>query len=87
MNSGGQSRLRRRACAPSAAPPAEATRLVPVLTRAIELGRGPPGLLNWLAGRLPPGERVRPPAATVARLAAELHRALGRSGVAETIVG
>ena len=85
MNTGGQSRLPRRACAPSAAPPAEAARLVPVLTRAIELGRGPPALLDWLAGRLPPGPGARPPAAAVARLAAELHRLLRRAGVAETI--
>ena len=86
MNTGGQSRLRRRACAPSGAPPAEAQRLVPVLVRAIELGRGPPGLLHWLADRLPPGHDTRPSAAAVARLAAELHRLLRRAGVTETVV-
>ena len=87
MSTGGQSRLRRRACAPSAAPPAEATRLVPVLVRAIELGRGPPGLLHWLAGRLPPDPATRPPPAAVARLAAELNQILRRAGVTETVVG
>ena len=85
MNMGRQSRPARRSCAPPGAPAAEATRLVPVLVRAIELGRGPPGLVRWLAGRLPPDPRARPPEAAVARLAAELNRVLRRTGRAETV--
>jgi hypothetical protein len=86
MSTGGQFRLRHRVCAPPDAPPAEATRLVPVLVRAIELGRGPPGLLHWLAGWLPPAPGGRPPPDAVARLAAELTRILRRVGVTETVV-
>ena len=86
MDTSGHSRLRRPACAPSGAPAAEATRLVPILVRALELGRGPPGLLHWLAGRLPPDLGTRPPPAAVARLAAELNRLLRRAGVTETVV-
>jgi hypothetical protein len=63
------------------APSAEATRLVPVLTRAIELGQGPPALMRWLAGRL---GGSRPPAGAVTRLAAELTQVVRGAGVAET---
>ena len=64
------------------APPTDAARLVPVLTRAIELGHGPPALMRWLSARV--GES-RPPAGAVPRLAAELTRAVRRAGVAETL--
>ena len=73
--------------APEQRAAAEATRLVPVLVRAIELGRGPPGLINWLAGRFPGGHGARPPAPAVARLAAELQGLVRRAGVTETVVG
>lgn len=86
MDTAGQCRLARRVCAQSGAPAAEAARLVPVLARVIELGSGPPGLVRWLAGRVPPGPRARPPDAAVAPLAAELHRLIHRAGVAETVV-
>ena len=85
MNTDAQFPLHRWVRAPSAAPLAEATRLVPVLARAIELGTGPPGLMHWLAERLPSGHGTRPPPASVARLAAELNRVLRRAGVAETV--
>lgn len=59
-----------------------AKRLVPVLARAIELRRGPPGLVRWLSGRQSgPGET-----ADVARLAAELNQVVHRAGVTETLV-
>ena len=64
-------------------PAPEAARLVPVLTRAIEVGHGPPALMRWLSGRL--GE-THPSAGAVTRLAAELTRAVRRAGVAETVV-
>ena len=86
MNTDWQSRFRRQARTPSTEPPAEATRLVPVLVRAIELGRGPPALVSWLAGRYPSGHGNRPPAAELARLAAELSHLVQRAGVAETVL-
>jgi hypothetical protein len=53
-------------------------RLMPVLARALETGRGPAGLVGWL------NDRGAAPA-TVARLAGELDRAVRRAGVAETL--
>jgi CheY-like chemotaxis protein len=37
--------------------PADAARLLPVISRALDLGRGPPALMSWLRERLP---RSRP---------------------------
>jgi len=70
-----------RGNAPARRPADEATRLVPVLVRALETGRGPPGLMSWLAGRHGAGAPDR----TVTELAAELNRALRRAGVTETL--
>jgi hypothetical protein len=58
-------------------------RLVPILTRVIELGRGVPGLVRWVQGRL--GESA--PMATgpeARRLARELAGVLRRIGTEET---
>jgi len=62
------------------APPAEARRLTPVLARALDLGRGPPGLVSWLA-RHRPGSSTE----TLARLADELNQRIRTAGVTETL--
>ena len=76
---------------PHGAPAAEA-RLVPILARAIELGRGPPGLVQWVRGRLAAGgaESNTGPGAVphkplLRRLAGELARVLRPGGVDETL--
>jgi hypothetical protein len=50
----------------------------PILARALETGRGPGGLVHWLAGR-----DAGP--ANVPVLAAELDWLVRRAGVAETL--
>jgi len=65
--------------------PDEARRLVPVLVRALETGRGPTGLVNWLARRLPRPHDSGAPDGHVTHLAAELNRVLRRAGVTETL--
>jgi hypothetical protein len=61
-----------------------ASRLVPVLARAIELGRGPAGLLGWVLEQLPAsiGPAEREPLAR--RLAGELTRYVARHALAGT---
>jgi hypothetical protein len=63
-------------------PSPDSTRLAPVLTRAIELGRGSPELMRWLAVRL---RQPGPADGTVKRLAAELNQVVRRTGVGETL--
>ena len=62
--------------------PGGAGRMTPILARALELRRGPAGLVRWLADR-PAGPGG---SADVARLAAELNQVVRRAGVAETLV-
>ncbi len=61
--------------------------LVPIIARVVDLGRGPPGLVAWVHGRLdggrPPGSAARE--AVVHRLAVELAVTLGRAGAADTV--
>jgi len=60
-------------------------RLVPILTRVIELGRGAPGLVQWVQGRLG-GSAPAAPQPVARQLARELAGALRRIGVEETRV-
>jgi hypothetical protein len=64
----------------SGSPPADDRRLGPVIARSLELGRGPPGLVNWLARH-----RGGPSPQPLAPLAAELNRLVRRAGVTETL--
>ncbi len=75
MRSDGQSGPDRRASAPP-----EGRRMVQVLARALEIGRGPPGLARWLArhGASRSNEAV-------VRLAAELNQLIRAAGVTETL--
>lgn len=69
-------------------PPASVTRLLPVIARAVELGRGPPGLVGWVREQLrgePPGDPTAPD--RVGRLARELARRLAADPASDTIVG
>lgn len=61
-------------------PPPDDRRLGPVIARSLELGRGPPGLVNWLARH-----RAGPSAQPLPQLAAELNRLVRRAGVTETL--
>lgn len=58
------------------ASPDNERRLGPVIARALELGRGPPGLVNWL---------VRHPAGPDESLAVELNQLIRTAGVTETL--
>jgi hypothetical protein len=60
------------------------TRLVPVVARAVELGRGPPWLVRWVRSQLT-GPAVAADPTIVRRLARDLARLVGSTGVAETI--
>jgi hypothetical protein len=64
----------------SGSPPADDRRLGPVIARSLELGRGPPGLVNWLARH-----RAGPSPQPLAQLAAELNRRVRRAGITETL--
>jgi hypothetical protein len=63
------------------------SKLVPILNRVLELGRGPADLVGWVRDRLAatgrPGEAPR---LVARRLAHELALVLRRRGVAETLV-
>lgn len=59
----------------------------PILARAIDLGRGPAGLVGWVRHRLAAAGRPDEPAAqTARRLAHELADLVRRGGVTDTLV-
>jgi hypothetical protein len=68
-------------------PPVDEARFVPILTRAAELGRGPPWLVGWIRERLVRlGEPSRPADPAVARrLACELARLVRPAGLTSTV--
>jgi PAS domain S-box-containing protein len=72
--------------------PAAEARLIPVLARALDLGRGPPGLVSWVRSRVPASvtagrdDGVARRGTLLKRLAGELSRMLPQSAL-ETIVG
>lgn len=67
----------------------DAANLAPIIARAVELGRGPHGLMGWIRGQMEPpgGCELEARGPTVGRLAEELARILGPRVAAETIVG
>jgi hypothetical protein len=79
---------RQRSAAWSDGPPsAEEARFVPILRRAVELGRGPPWLVAWLRDRLARlGEPNLSAGPTVARrLARELARLARPADLTDTV--
>ena len=64
--------------------PPDAARLIPVVTRAAELGRGPPWLVGWVRGQLTGRTAIRDPS-VARRLAGDLARLLRPSGLVDTI--
>lgn len=64
----------------ASSPPDDRRRLTPVVVRALELGRGPPGLVRWLARH---GANTR--GDNVDRLAGELNHLVRTAGVTETL--
>jgi hypothetical protein len=80
---------RRQTSATSSAsrPAADEARLVPILARAAELGRGPPWLVGWVRGRLArlgaPNLSADP--AVARRLARELAWLVRPAGLTDTV--
>ena len=62
--------------------PSDGARLLPVLARALDTGRGPAGLMRLLRAR---GCEKSGSGEALGRLAGDLNRVVRRSGVQETL--